>query len=101
MSFDSYNQARTGKEKTRSELARVAIADARERKQLRQERDDLVLLLRALHQDGTSGSDVQGRPETVFLHRGSDTISFKIRWRQDGVPVIGPKTREKLAGWFR
>jgi hypothetical protein len=101
MSFAAANRARAhARAQSPSKLAEEIVKHGRERRVLTEERNDLVMLLLATHQDGTSKSDAHGRPESVWLERGAERLSVRIRWGSDGVPRLGPKTREALRAWF-
>lgn len=101
MTFAEINRARARASKEKpSELAKQVVRHLRERRNLTNERNDLVLLLLACHRDGTAANDAHGRPATITLMRGGQYLSVKIRWGSDGVPRLGPKTRSRLLDWF-
>jgi hypothetical protein len=101
MSFTAANRARAqARAQSPSKLAEQVVRHLRERRILTNERNDAALLLLCLHHQGTGSSDAHGRPATVRLERGAEQLDVRIKWGSDGVPRIGPKTREALESWF-
>lgn len=97
MTFAEINKARA---RPKKDLSHEYIAAVRDRRVLTQERNDLALLLLCVHHQGTGTGDAHGRPAAIRLERGSERLDFRIKWGSDGVPRIGPKTREALQAWF-
>lgn len=101
MSFAAVNRERArAAHASKPDLTKEVVRNVRERRILTQERNDLVLLTLGLHHDGTSTSDAHGRPVSVWLERDGQRLNVRLKWGSDGVPRLGPKSREALLAWF-